>query len=227
MKMRIPLVWEVRARHRGFTLLEVLVTLVIVTLGLLGVVALQGRALNAETEAYQRAQATALLNDVVDRINANRAVAQCFTGTYGTGVTTPLTACSGISGTSAAAMAGADVARNAWNDLLLGAAEKSSANASVGGLLNARGCVTTEAAKTITVPNPLPPPAPATITVTIEQNFYIAVAWQGLSDTSVPAPPSPTTTALTSAVACGSGQYGASDAARRVIWTSVRVVALN
>lgn len=208
-------------------MLEVLVTLVIVTLGLLGVVALQGRALNAETEAYQRAQATALLNDMVDRINANRAVAQCFTGTYGTGVATPLSACAGVAGTSASAMAGADVARNAWNDLLLGAAEKSSANASVGGLLNARGCVTTEAAKTITVPNTLPPPAPATVTVTIEQNFYIAVAWQGLSDTSVPAPPTTTTTALTAAVACGSGQYGTSDAARRVVWTSVRVVALN
>jgi type IV pilus assembly protein PilV len=201
MKQSVASVVKLSARQMGFTLLEVLVTLVIVTLGLLGVAALQGRALNAETEAYQRAQATALLADMADRINANRAVAPCFAQSYGTGVSS-VTACNGV---SVDAEASADVAMIAWNDVLKGATEKTSANVSVGGMLNARGCVVRDGTDNL---------------------YFVAVAWQGLSETSVPAAPSGASTALINAVACGSGQYGSSDAARRVIWTSVRVAVM-
>ena len=58
--------------------------------GLLGVAGLQSRMQVAEVEAYQRTQAIVLLQDMVDRINANRVNAASYaTGsvTLGTGTT--------------------------------------------------------------------------------------------------------------------------------------------
>src|SRR4051812_34767512 len=63
---------------KGFTMIEVLVSLFIVTLGLLGLAALQAKAQQAELESYQRAQALVLVQDMVDRINANRKTAGCY-----------------------------------------------------------------------------------------------------------------------------------------------------
>ena len=53
-------------------MLEVLITIIIVSLGLLGLAGLQARVQVAELEAYQRTQAIVLLQEMVDRINANR-----------------------------------------------------------------------------------------------------------------------------------------------------------
>jgi type IV pilus assembly protein PilV len=53
-------------------MMEVLVSIVIVVIGLLGLAGLQSRASVSEMEAFQRAQALVLLQDMVDRINANR-----------------------------------------------------------------------------------------------------------------------------------------------------------
>jgi type IV pilus assembly protein PilV len=59
--------------QRGTTLLEVLVTLVILAIGLLGLAGLQTRLQVSEMEAYQRSQALILLNDMASRIASNRA----------------------------------------------------------------------------------------------------------------------------------------------------------
>ena len=58
--------------QHGLTMLEVLITIIIVSLGLLGLAGLQARVQVAELEAYQRTQAIVLLQEMVDRINANR-----------------------------------------------------------------------------------------------------------------------------------------------------------
>ena len=60
------------SRQGGTTMMEVLVSIVIVVIGLLGLAGLQSRASVSEMEAFQRAQALVLLQDMVDRINANR-----------------------------------------------------------------------------------------------------------------------------------------------------------
>lgn len=61
--------------QRGFTLLEVLVTMVVLSLGLLGYAGLQMATLKNSTSAYQRSQATILAYDIIDRLRANKTQA--------------------------------------------------------------------------------------------------------------------------------------------------------
>ncbi|EAR20898.1 type IV pilus modification protein PilV [Nitrococcus mobilis] len=60
----------------GFTLLEVLIALLILSVGLLGVAGLQLTGLRSNHSAYLRSQATILAYDLLDRLRANRAQAQ-------------------------------------------------------------------------------------------------------------------------------------------------------
>jgi len=55
----------------GFTLLEVLITLVILAIGLLGLAGLQATGLKNNHSAYQRSQATLLTYDMIDRMRSN------------------------------------------------------------------------------------------------------------------------------------------------------------
>ena len=57
--------------QRGFTLIEILVTLVLVSVGLLGVAALQLTSLRSNQESYVRSQASVLSADILDRMRAN------------------------------------------------------------------------------------------------------------------------------------------------------------
>lgn len=63
-------------RHRGFTLIEVLVTVLILAIGLLGLAGLQSTALKNNHSAYLRSQATVLAYDIADRMRANRNAAR-------------------------------------------------------------------------------------------------------------------------------------------------------
>jgi type IV pilus assembly protein PilV len=56
----------------GFTLIEVLVSMVILALGLLGIASLQAIALKNNQDAYLYAQANALAYEMGDRIKANK-----------------------------------------------------------------------------------------------------------------------------------------------------------
>jgi type IV pilus assembly protein PilV len=64
----------------GFSLVEVLVALLVLSIGTLGVANLQIIGIFANGAGNQRAQATLLANDLVDRIRANRAGA--LAGSY-------------------------------------------------------------------------------------------------------------------------------------------------
>ena len=61
--------------YRGFSLLEVLVTLVIISVGLLGLAGLQATGLKNNQGALLRSQATTLAYDIIDRMRANRQAA--------------------------------------------------------------------------------------------------------------------------------------------------------
>ena len=56
---------------RGFTLLEVLIALVVLSIGLLGIAGLQGVGLRSSHGAYLSSQASLLAYDMADRIRAN------------------------------------------------------------------------------------------------------------------------------------------------------------
>jgi len=69
-------VMKLSNRHRhssqtGFTLLEVLVAVVVLSIGLLGLAGLQASGLAQNNTAYQRTQATLLAYDMLDRMRAN------------------------------------------------------------------------------------------------------------------------------------------------------------
>ncbi|MET0533462.1 MAG: type IV pilus modification protein PilV [Steroidobacter sp.] len=58
-------------RQGGFTLVEILVTVVLISVGLLGIAALQLQTLRGNQEAYVRSQASVLSADILDRMRAN------------------------------------------------------------------------------------------------------------------------------------------------------------
>lgn len=144
--------------QRGTTLIEVLVTMVILVFGLLGLAGLQARLQVSEMESYQRAQALILLDDMVNRITANRSAALL----YVTGADNPLGA-GMVDGcpTDVSTVRNADVKE--WCNALEGAAETSDGN-KVGAMIGARGCVES----------------------TIANEYLVTVAWQGLASVSAP-----------------------------------------
>jgi type IV pilus assembly protein PilV len=82
--------------QRGFTLIEVLVSIVVLAVGLLGVAGLQMFSLKNTHSAYMRSQATLLAYDIIDSIRANPAAMASYAvamgafpgGTYATCVGT-------------------------------------------------------------------------------------------------------------------------------------------
>jgi len=77
--------------------MEILVTVIVLSIGLLGLAGLQLAGLKYNHSAYLRSQATLLSNDILDRMNANRDAARA--GNYdiaiGAAATTPGTSCNG------------------------------------------------------------------------------------------------------------------------------------
>lgn len=144
--------------QRGASLIEVLVTMVILAVGLLGLAGLQSRLQASEMEAYQRAQALVLLEDMANRIAANRNNA----ATYVTGAANPL----GVGGACTTSTATRqEIDAGDWCRALQGAAE-TLGGSTVGAMVGGRGCV--EA-----LPN---------------NEYLITVAWQGLTPLAAPAP---------------------------------------
>lgn len=149
-------------RHsRGTSLIEVLVTIIILTFGLLGLAALQGKANVAELESYQRGQALVLLQDMVSRMENNRASADIYKTTTALGSGTADDDCGTF--TSSATLATFDKCE--WSKALKGASEVKSGTKQ-GAMINGRGCIEAVAG----IPN----------------QYRIAVVWQGLTTTIAP-----------------------------------------
>ena len=61
-----------RRSTAGFTLIEILVTLLVVSVGLLGVAGLHSLSLRNNYDALMRSHASALASDIADRMRSNR-----------------------------------------------------------------------------------------------------------------------------------------------------------
>ncbi|CAG0929774.1 MAG: hypothetical protein EFKGCFLK_01963 [Rhodocyclaceae bacterium] len=178
--------------QRGVSLIEVLVTLVILAFGMLGIAGLIIKGNRAAYEAYQRHQALAIANDMAERIKANQAM--LLTGgsnvtmlnTYvglapvampigdpGNPVlwnalqTATITDCNAAT-CDRVQLSSFDVAL--WEGELLGVSETATVGGQrLGGLINARGCIE----------GPLAAPSPP-------NTYRISVAWQGDVPTIAP-----------------------------------------
>lgn len=63
-------------RVRGTTMIEVLIALLILSIGLLGLAGLQAASLKFNHSSYMRTHADNMANDIVDRMRANRKAAR-------------------------------------------------------------------------------------------------------------------------------------------------------
>ncbi len=60
-----------RMRQHGFTMLEVLISIVVLSIGLLGIAGMQATSMSNNHLAYVKTQAAILATDLADRIRAN------------------------------------------------------------------------------------------------------------------------------------------------------------
>ncbi|WP_213458724.1 prepilin-type N-terminal cleavage/methylation domain-containing protein [Thiocapsa sp.] len=185
------------SRQTGFTMVEILVTAVIIAFGLLGLAGLQAKMTVTQMEAYQRAHALVLVEDMVARINSQRGGAK--SGSYvssggmtvvGTGTWSWLD-CGIYYWLDSVPLA--DLCE--WSRALRGANTVDTSGRSLGGLIGARGCIEWRSNDPVT--------------------FRVSVAWQGLTDTQAPILP------------CGADSLGRDNPMRRVLASEVILANLE
>ncbi len=94
--------------NAGFTLIEILVAVTIMSIGLLGLAGLQVTALKNSNSSHHRTIATMLANDIVDRARANAGGNYTYMGGGAPGLDGN---CETVGGCSAAQMANNDISR--------------------------------------------------------------------------------------------------------------------
>ena len=178
--------------------------MVVLAIGLLGMFSLQAKAQRAEMESYQRIQALVLIQDIVDRMNANRNDA--FTQAYVTA--TPVGGGGALTDCSAKTGAALDLCE--WGNLLNGAAEiaggsncsTTSGGGCIGSMVAARGCISYDASTEL---------KDSTGAVQAGTGLYtISVVWQG------------TSTTVLGTIGCGTAPFGA-----RMANSTLRIAALG
>jgi type IV pilus assembly protein PilV len=184
-------------RQHGTSLVEVLVTMVVVAFGLLGIAVFQAKAQVGSIESYQRAQAAVLLQDMQSRLAANAGDAASYV------TATPLGTGAAQDVDCATLAAGAARDKCEWSRILSGAAETATGSgAQLGAIQGARGCVLEVQAKN------------EAVGVCTPAVYLVTVAWQGRHPTKAPAQ------------ACGKDQYG-DDTNRRALSARVAVALPN
>lgn len=180
-------------RQSGFSLVEVLVTLVVTSVALLSSATLQLQSKRSMFDSAQRTTAAHLANDLFSRMRSNPTELLTYipAGTIGNGTLAapasncldPLVVCTDTQ------LAVFDLWQ--WEQHLDGQLEINTAGAAAGGLMLATACITGPAG------------APGT------SGYYtVVLAWRGLADTGNPA---------INNCGAGTGNYGAGDVFRRVL----------
>ena len=181
-------------RMAGVGLIEILVTLVIFSLGMLSLAALQGIAKKANFDALQRTNAALMAYDLLERMRSNNQSLATYVnagdlggGTRANDMQATTVACRDVNAPcTREQIAAGDLTE--WENILDGNME-TRANAPTGGLVGATACIN----------------GPVTGG---SGGYSIVIAWRGVTEmTNPPADP------------CGGGlgRYGINDELRRVI----------
>jgi type IV pilus assembly protein PilV len=175
-------------RSRGITLIEVMVTVVVISFGLISLAGLQLANKRGGHSSHQRTLALTVANDILERMAVNPTQAAAYHtgagngalggGTLGAAIGRNCSA-AGITCTPAE-LAAFD--RWAWERRLDGVSMQSAAGNDVSGLLDARGCVIF---------------APAAAATPNSGQVRVIVSWRALSGT--------TDAATDAGLVCGAG----------------------
>jgi type IV pilus assembly protein PilV len=149
--------------QNGFTLIEVLVAILVLAVGLFGMAGMHARMLNGQFDAYQRAQAMQLAQDMVSRIRANPAEARA--GGYNN---TALRWDDSSPATCDLGGGGADNDLACWHEALRGASV-SEGGRDIGSMLATQGCIDRVSGS-----------------ATSEVVLRVTVVWQGMAPTVTP-----------------------------------------
>lgn len=202
-----------RSRQAGFSMLEVLISVFVVAIGLLGIAALQFMSKRSNFEAVQRTTATLLATDITERLRANRSQLLNYAGDASAPITPlggptptrtqPATLC------TTSACGPYDLSQYdlwEWETQLNGLSDEDTASgAGTGGLVAPTACITTDTAAGV---------------VDRSGQYIVAIAWRGATQLTNP---------TISDCGQGSGKYngedGSADTHRRVLVVSTYISA--
>jgi len=154
---------QIMQKSSGFTLIEVLITFLVMAIGLLGLASLQVNTLSKQFEAYQREQAVLLAQDMANRIRVDAISARA--GDYIEGDQYGLLDeedCTVLTTSAERSLC-------EWNTTLAGT-DVALAGQKLGSIMGARGCIENLAGS-----------------VDGEAVIRVTIAWQGNSPTVAPA----------------------------------------
>lgn len=163
-------------RQQGFGLVEILVTVFVVAVGLLAAAALQLASKRSNYDSVQRTTASALAQDIIERMRANSSARDAYLVDGTSGISEPTPNC--LSSTcTAAQMASFDLWQ--WGQALQGASETQGGE-NTGGLESPYGCISSGSSC---------------------GSYTIAIAWRGVSP--LPEPDGSTPSGDPSLNSCG------------------------
>ncbi len=200
--MNRPASLQTGLRMRGIGMIEVLVTLLIISVGFLSMAGLQTVAKRSNFDAVQRTTAVILTQDILEKMRANPlSLHEYLTSAVGLGggtLTEPTQACSSAEHCNTAQLAAYD--QWLWEQSIDGATETrllDGATTETGGLSEPTGCVSGPAAGGAGI-------------------YTVTIVWRGLSEL---------TNISDNDCGAGSGKYGDADQFRRIVEVQVYIAS--
>lgn len=183
---------------RGFTLIEVLVTMLVLAIGLLAVASLQAMSKKLHYDAIQRTSASALAQSMVESMRGNPANLDAYLTNDASQLSLD-SDCTQATCTQAQ-LASYDLYR--WNQEMVGVETRSGSD-NAGGLVNPTGCISKDGA--------------------LPGLYIIAIAWRGITGLAPPDADDPADDPARNTCGQGMGRYddplesGSDDRLRRIV----------